>query len=125
MIDLRTSCTDASSSILIGIVAGLFRAHRTQPERFKWKRLGFALAVIPSISFAAHAQDAKNVKIYEVNVTNDISISSGEPEIAIDPTNYRNIAIIEFAVGSKEMPANTFDPAALLEPPPAAMSNAG
>ncbi len=38
--------------------------------------------------------------IFETNVTNDLDIASGEPEIAIDPRNPRHLAIIEFALGS-------------------------
>src|SRR5438105_5077991 len=45
---------------------------------------------------------------FEMNVTNDLTISSGEPQIAADPTKSKNVAIVEFASGSKEAPAYTF-----------------
>jgi hypothetical protein len=44
-------------------------------------------------------------KIFETNVTNDLTLSSGEPEIAIDPKNPHHIAIVEFALGSAKIPA--------------------
>jgi hypothetical protein len=50
----------------------------------------------------------KREEIFEINVTNDLTISSGEPQIAVDPTNSKNIAIVEFGSGSKEVPAYTF-----------------
>jgi hypothetical protein len=54
---------------------------------------------------ASGAQD----RIFETNLTNDLNLSSGEPEIAVDPTDPRNIAVIEFATGSASMPANSFN----------------
>src|SRR5579862_3902315 len=73
----------------------------------------------------AGAASGASEKIYETNVTNDVSISSGEPQIAVDPTNPRNIAIVEFGMGSDELPASSFNPTATLDPPPAAMANTG
>jgi hypothetical protein len=49
-------------------------------------------------------------KIFETNITNDLSIFSGEPEIAVDPTTPRNLAIIEFAIGSSKVPAYSGEP---------------
>jgi sterol desaturase/sphingolipid hydroxylase (fatty acid hydroxylase superfamily) len=34
-----------ASTILIGLVTGFFRAHKIQPKGFKWKQLGFEIAV--------------------------------------------------------------------------------
>ena len=48
-------------------------------------------------------------QVFETNVTHDLNLSSGEPEIAVDPRNPRHLAIIEFAVGSAEKPASTFN----------------
>ena len=49
-------------------------------------------------------------RIFETNVTNDLNVASGEPEIAIDPTNPRRIAVIEFGIGSAAAPAALANP---------------
>jgi hypothetical protein len=49
-------------------------------------------------------------KIFETNITRDLAISSGEPQIAVDPTNPHNLAIIEFGLGSSKVPAYTINP---------------
>jgi hypothetical protein len=67
--------------------------------------LGAAVA-LPFWSAAAPAEE----KIFETNVTNDLTISSGEPEIGVDPKNPRHLAIIEFSVGSHNRPAYSFNP---------------
>ena len=54
--------------------------------------------------------------IFETNVTNDRYISSGEPEIAVDPKNPRHLAIIEFAIGSKQAPGADYNPQARNNP---------
>jgi hypothetical protein len=43
--------------------------------------------------------------IYEYDITGDLAIASGEPQIAIDPANPAHMAVIEFARGSKQFPA--------------------
>ena len=48
-------------------------------------------------------------RVFETNVTHDLNLSSGEPEIAIDPRNPRHLAVIEFSVGSAKKPAFTFN----------------
>jgi hypothetical protein len=53
---------------------------------------------------------ASGDKIFETNVTGDLNISSGEPEIAVDPKNPRNLAIVEFGAGSDKRPANSYNP---------------
>jgi hypothetical protein len=68
--------------------------------------LGTAVALLPGWAIAADAQE----KIFETNVTNDLNVSSGEPEIAVDPTNPKHLAIIEFGLGSAKAPAATFNP---------------
>jgi hypothetical protein len=57
---------------------------------------------------AASAQNAD--KIFETNVTNDLNVASGEPEIAIDPRNPRHLAVSEFGIGAAGAPAATADP---------------
>lgn len=69
--------------------------------------LGAATALLPVWAVAASGAEEK---IFETNVTNNLNISSGEPEIAVDPTNPKRLAIIEFAIGSEEAPAATFNP---------------
>jgi hypothetical protein len=67
-------------------------------------------------------------RIAEINITNDPNISSGEPEIAVDPTNPRNLSIVEFAVGSAKVPAYSKNPViepASIEEADAAMANNG
>jgi hypothetical protein len=63
--------------------------------------LGTAVALLPIWAGRADAQE----KIFETNVTNDLTISSGEPEIAVEAKNPRNMAIVEFGVGSPRRPA--------------------
>ena len=58
----------------------------------------------------ASGNDRTQSGIFETNVTNDLDISSGEPEIAIDPANPRELAIVEFAIGSAKVPAYSTDP---------------
>jgi hypothetical protein len=65
--------------------------------------LGTAMALLP-IWAASGAEE----KIFETNVTNDLNVSSGEPEIAVDPTDPKRLAIIEFGIGSAEAPASTY-----------------
>ncbi|HTV96178.1 MAG TPA: sialidase family protein [Steroidobacteraceae bacterium] len=59
-------------------------------------------------AYPSHTQTSESPKpaqrIFETDVTNDLNLSSGEPEIAVDPTDPRNLAIVEFAVGSAEVP---------------------
>jgi hypothetical protein len=67
-----------------------------------------ALVVCVSQSQAAQkAAPPAPDKIFETNVTKDLNISSGEPQIAVDPTDAHNVAIIEFASGSAAVPAWT------------------
>lgn len=71
-------------------------------------RLAMAVAFCPIVSACAMPLEHPSVAfepIFETNITNDINLSSGEPEIAVDPTNPNNLAIIEFAVGSAKFPA--------------------
>jgi hypothetical protein len=49
-------------------------------------------------------------KIFETDITNDLTVFSGEPEIAVDPTHPGSLAIIEFAVGSSKVPAYSGEP---------------
>lgn len=57
-------------------------------------------------------QDAQKIddRIFETNVTRDLNMSSGEPEIAIDPTDPNHLVIMEFALGSKKVPAWSLNP---------------
>jgi hypothetical protein len=43
--------------------------------------------------------------VYETNVTNNLNLFSGEPEITFDRSNPRNLAIVEFTLGSDKRPA--------------------
>jgi hypothetical protein len=79
------------------------KAHPKNPRMRHILALGAAAAFLP-IWTANGASD----KIFETDVTNDLSISSGEPEVAVDPTDPKRLAIIEFAIGSAEAPAATF-----------------
>jgi hypothetical protein len=58
----------------------------------------------------AHPTSGAQEGIYETNVTNDLNLASGEPEIAIDPKNPRNLVINEFTVGSAKQPAWSMNP---------------
>jgi hypothetical protein len=49
-------------------------------------------------------------KIFETDITKDLTISSGEPQIAVDPTSPSNLAIIEFSIGSSKVPAYSMNP---------------
>jgi hypothetical protein len=54
--------------------------------------------------------------IVETNITSDLNISSGEPEIAVDPTRPNRLAVIEFAIGSATTPASSFNATAEHDP---------
>jgi hypothetical protein len=86
---------------------------------------GTAAVLLPVWAIAA---SAASEKIFEANITNDLTISSGEPQIAVDPTNPRNLAIVEFGTGSVTRPAYAFNPvilADLLQDLEGAMANTG
>jgi hypothetical protein len=70
--------------------------------------LAFGAAAV-LLSSSAAAQNGPE-KIFETNVTNDVNISSGEPEIALDPGHPERLAIIEFAIGSAKAPAGSINP---------------
>jgi hypothetical protein len=76
-----------------------------------WRHMLVAATAILAAS-AGHAAEVSggSEPIRETNITNDINLTSGEPQIAIDPTNSQNIAIIEFAVGSEKLPAWSRNP---------------
>ena len=81
------------------------------------KRIKIAAAVMLAGSLTFSASEAQmgakantRGRIFEINVTNNLNIASGEPEIAIDPRDPRNLAIIEFALGSAEVPAWSLNP---------------
>jgi hypothetical protein len=67
--------------------------------------LGAAVALLSSCAGAPSTQNSAGDKIVETNITNNLYLSSGEPEIAVDPRNPRNLAVIEFAIGSGTMRA--------------------
>ena len=48
--------------------------------------------------------------IFETNVTGNMKMFSGEPEITYDRTHPRNLAIVEFTLGSDARPAPAFSP---------------
>jgi hypothetical protein len=50
--------------------------------------------------------------VFETNVTNNMNLFSGEPEITYDRTHPRNLAIVEFALGSDARPAWQYNPLA-------------
>ena len=75
--------------------------------------LWIAAALFASVALSATratAPVAAMDRIFEINITNDLDVSSGEPQIAIDPTDPRNLAIIETAYGSKQVPAWSMNP---------------
>ena len=84
-----------------------------------------AVALVPVWAIAA---GSAREKIFEINVTNDLTITSGEPQIAVNPTSPRNLAIVEFGTGSVKRPAYDFNPvilADLLQDVEGAMANTG
>jgi hypothetical protein len=86
---------------------------------------GTAVVLLP---VWANAASGASEKPFEINVTNDLTITSGEPQIAVDPTNPRNVAIVEFGTGSVKRPAYAFNPvilADLLQDVEGAMANTG
>src|ERR1700758_3457682 len=74
------------------------------------KRLRYALALGAAalLSNCAMSPTAPE-KIFETNVTNDLNVSSGEPEIAVDPKNPSHLAVIEFGIGSAGAPAASYN----------------
>jgi hypothetical protein len=66
-----------------------------------------AACISPS-GVSSHA-DA-NGTIFETNVTGNMNLFSGEPEITYDRTHPRNLAIVEFTLGSDARPAPAFSP---------------
>lgn len=85
-------------------------------------RTGAAIAVCGLLaSYATQSPAADRAgsqdKIFETNVTNDLDIASGEPEIAVDPTNPRHLAILEFSVGSAKVPAWSRNPVIFVKTP--------
>src|SRR5580658_800348 len=62
--------------------------------------LAAAAALSSSCAGAPSTQNSEGDKIFETNITSNLYLSSGEPEIAVDPRNPRNLAVIEFAIGS-------------------------
>lgn len=67
--------------------------------------VGTALAAVTVTPQIAAAKE----QIFETNVTNDLNLASGEPMIGVDPKNPNNLAVIEFTLGSKQRPANSYD----------------
>src|SRR5579862_2051803 len=74
--------------------------------------LAAATGLLPACVGAA---TSASEKIYETNVTNDLTITSGEPQIAVDPTNPRHLAVVEFGTGSVQRPAYSFNPVILAD----------
>jgi hypothetical protein len=70
--------------------------------------LGMALVPLCAWQRAALAQGAQE-SIFQTNVTNNLALASGEPMIGFDPRNPSHLAIIEFAQGSDQFPANSYD----------------
>jgi hypothetical protein len=50
-------------------------------------------------------ENAKQEQVFETDITRDINLASGEPQIAVNPRNYRQLAIVEYLYGSKAVPA--------------------
>ena len=77
-----------------------------------FKKLSRALALVTvSVLLADCRTTAPTAqeKIFETNVTNDLNVSSGEPEIAVDPKNPSHLAVIEFGIGSAGAPAASYN----------------
>jgi hypothetical protein len=73
------------------------------------KKLSAAVALVAATAFlpGCASTESKHESIFETDVTNDLRISSGEPQIAVDPTNSDNLAIVEFSAGSDARPIST------------------
>ena len=71
-----------------------------------------SVGLLVSLGMSVQAADksAASEKIFETDITNDLSIFSGEPEIAVDPAHSGNLAIIEMAIGSSKVPAYAGEP---------------
>ena len=70
--------------------------------------LGTALILLCAWQRSALAQ-AEKESIFQTNVTNNLALASGEPMIGFDPRNPSHLAIVEFAQGSDQLPANSYD----------------
>jgi hypothetical protein len=70
--------------------------------------LGTALFLLRAWQHSALAQGAQE-NIFQTNVTNDLALASGEPMIDFDPRNPSHLAIIEFTMGSDQLPAYSYD----------------
>jgi hypothetical protein len=70
--------------------------------------LGTALILLCAGRHPALALDAQ-ANIFQTNVTNNLALASGEPMIGFDPRNPDHLAIIEFAQGSDQLPAYSYD----------------
>jgi len=70
---------------------------------------GFMTSGAFPVAFAADAPE----KVFETDITRDLTVFSGEPEIAVDPTNPKNLAIIAFDIGSAKVPAYAGEPFAV------------
>jgi hypothetical protein len=59
--------------------------------------VGLILELLSASVFSANApprsQQAALEKVFETDITKDLTVFSGEPEIAVDPTNPRNLAM--------------------------------
>src|ERR1700728_4528228 len=69
-----------------------------------------ALLVLPLATYSncAHSQAAPNAEqVFETDITKDITLASGEPQIAVNPRDSRQLAMVEYLYGSKSVPAYT------------------
>jgi len=73
---------------------------------------GLMAGVMSACATHARPADASAAQqgIFETNVTNNMNLFSGEPEITIDRNNPRNLAIVEFTMGSDERPVWAYNP---------------
>ena len=82
-------------------------------NNIKWvSALTIAGALVACSSQTSMPEKSVADRVFETNITNNMNIASGEPEITVDPTNPMNIAIVEFALGSDKRPAWKYNPVA-------------
>jgi hypothetical protein len=81
----------------------------TSIQKTLWSlKLCGAVSALGLMAAATAAAPSKQDQIFETNVTHDLNIASGEPEIAVDPTNPKRLVVVEFAVGSAAAPAAAY-----------------
>ena len=71
-----------------------------------WLLAGSVLAGIPASTIAQTGSS----EIFESNVTNNLNWTTGEPQIAVNPMNPRNLLVADHPMGTEKTPAYSIDP---------------